>query len=346
VEDGELTTVATAGADASGASDAEQTDGPHARVIDGHFAEPESDQAVSGRIFNIQRFSTEDGPGIRTTVFLKGCPLVCPWCANPESQLGTIEVAHSDPLCDHCGHCIPACDKQAISLNPEGGIIIDRTRCDNCAKCVAVCGPRALRVLGQDYTVEDVFEEIKKDESYYRNSGGGVTCSGGEPLTQARFVTALFKRCHEAGIHTTLDTCGAGPRRALERVLEHTNLVLFDLKLMDPDAHLAVTGWPNSDILRNAKLIASKGVRLIARVPLIPGLTDSDDNISAIAGFVRTLGAGIPVHVLPYHRFGMNKYTMLDRSYEPGDLKPPSQEQVARVVQRFESLGLQCEVVT
>ena len=313
---------------------------------DRFLADPASDRPVTGRIFNIQRFSTEDGPGIRTTVFLKGCPLMCPWCANPESQLGILEIGHSDPLCDHCGRCIPACDKQAIALNPEGGIVINRACCDHCAKCVAVCGPRALRVLGDDYTVDAVFGEIKKDEAYYRNSGGGVTCSGGEPLTQARFVAALFKRCHQAGIHTTLDTCGAGPRRALERLLDHTDLVLFDLKLIDDDAHRAITGWSNSEILRNAKLVVSKGVRLIARVPIIPGFTDSDDNISAIAGFVRTLGIGIPVNVLPYHRFGMNKYRMLDRAYEPGELKPPTGEEVTRVVRRLESLGLACEVVT
>jgi pyruvate formate lyase activating enzyme len=277
---------------------------------------------------------------------LKGCPLVCPWCANPESQLGVAEVAHGDTLCDHCGRCVAVCDRRAITLRAEGGVTIDRTRCDQCARCVDVCGPRALRVLGRDETVEAVFEEVSKDEAYYRNSGGGVTCSGGEPLAQARFVAALFRRCHEAGIHTTLDTCGAAPRRALERVLEHTDLVLFDLKLMAEAAHVAVAGRSNRQSLDNLRRVVERGVRLIVRVPLIPGITDSDENIGAIAGFVRTLGAGIPVDVLPYHRFGMNKYAMLDRPYGPGDLQPPSAERVAAVVRRFESLGLACEVVT
>jgi pyruvate formate lyase activating enzyme len=315
-------------------------------VVDGLFAAPAQDRAVKGRIFNIQRFSTEDGPGIRTTVFLKGCPLVCPWCANPESQLPLPEVAHSDTLCDHCGRCVEVCDRRAVALNPAGGIQINRQLCDNCAKCVAVCGPRALRVLGQEYTVDEVFREIKKDEAYYRNSGGGVTCSGGEPLTQARFVATLFRRCHEAGLHTTLDTCGSAPRRALQRVLEYTDLVLFDLKLMDRAAHVAIAGQSNRQILHNFRYVVEKGVRLIARVPLIPGVTDSDENISAIAGFVRTFDAGIPVNVLPYHRYGMNKYQMLDRTYQPGDMKPPAEEKVAKIVERFESLGLECEVVT
>ena len=315
-------------------------------VVHARFGRPAEDRALKGRIFNIQRFSTEDGPGIRTTIFLKGCPLLCPWCANPESQVSVPEVAHSDTLCDQCGRCIEVCDKRAIRLEPTGGIRIDRESCDNCAKCVSSCGPRALRMMGQEYTVEDVFREIKKDQAYYRNSGGGVTCSGGEPLTQSRFVSTLFRRCRDAGIHTTIDTCGAAPRRMLERVLPHTDLVLFDLKIMDHAAHLASTGRPNRTIFETFRFVVEKGVPVIARVPLIPGVTDSDANISAIAGFVRSLNAGIPVNLLPYHRYGMNKYRMLDRPYEPGDLKPPTPEQVATVVQRFEALGLECEIVT
>ncbi|MBI4518130.1 MAG: glycyl-radical enzyme activating protein [Deltaproteobacteria bacterium] len=315
-------------------------------MVDGLFTEDLEDRVVTGRIFNIQRFSTEDGPGIRTTVFLKGCPLLCPWCANPESQLSIAEVGHSDPLCDHCNRCVEVCDRKAIALNSAGGVIIDRRLCDNCAKCVEVCGPRALRVLGDQRTLDEVLEEIKKDQAYYRNSGGGVTCSGGEPLAQARFVAALFKRCHEAGFHTTLDTCGAAPKRALERVLDYTDLVLFDLKIHDRAAHTAIAGRSNQQIFANAKYVVSRGIRMIARMPLIPGYTDSEENVSAIAGFIRKLGAHVPVNLLPYHRFGMNKYAMLDRAYEPGDLKPPPPERVQKIVDRFQSLGLECEVVT
>jgi pyruvate formate lyase activating enzyme len=320
--------------------------GSSPRIVEGPVRKDLDDRAVTARIFNIQRFSTEDGPGIRTTVFLKGCPLTCPWCANPESQAGAAEVAHSDPLCDHCNRCVQVCDKQAISINPEGGVHINRAVCDDCGKCIPVCGPAALRLLGDEYTVDQVFDEIKKDATYYSNSNGGVTCSGGEPLSQARFVAALFKRCQDAGMHTTLDTCGSAPRRALERVIEYTDLVLFDFKIFDPTAHRAIVGAPIQQILDNAKYIVSKGVRLIARMPLIPGYTDSDENVSAFAGFIKTLGAYIPVNILPYHRFGMNKYQMLDRSYEPGDLKPPSSERVQSVVDRVRSFGLECEIVT
>jgi len=302
--------------------------------------------ALTARIFNIQRFSTEDGPGIRTTVFLKGCPLTCPWCSNPESQAGGTEVAHSDSLCDHCNRCVEVCDKHAIALNPAGGVIINREVCDNCAECIPVCGAGALRMIGDEYTVDQVLDEVKKDFAYYRNSNGGVTCSGGEPLSHARFVAALFKRCQAAGIHTTLDTCGSAPRRAVERVIEHTDLVLFDFKIFDPAVHSAIVGAPLQQILDNAKYIVSKGVRLIARMPLIPGYTDSDENVSALAGFIRTLGAYIPVNVLPYHRFGTNKYRMLDRSYEPGEAKPLAAERVQSVVDRIQSFGLECEIVT
>lgn len=301
--------------------------------------------APTGRIFNIQRFSTEDGPGIRTTVFLKGCPLLCSWCANPESQKGSLEIAHSDPLCDGCGRCVPACTRGAIALH-EGKPRIDRSLCDDCGACIPVCGPRALRMMGEDQSVDQVFDEVRKDVSYYRNSGGGVSCSGGEPLTQSRFVAALFERCHGIGLHTTLDTCGLAPRRALDRVLEHTDLVLFDLKAIDSRHHEAITGMPNEQILENARRVAESDTEMIARVPLIPGLTDGDDNIRDIARFVRWLGKDVPVNVLPYHRFGMNKYAMLDRAYDLGDAKPLTEERIREIVACFESLQLRCEIVT
>lgn len=310
--------------------------------VDTRLAETRS---VTGRVFNIQRFSIDDGPGIRTTVFLKGCPLLCPWCSNPESQQGTLEIAHSDALCDRCGRCIPACPAHAISLD-ETGARIDRRQCDDCGKCVPVCLPQALRIVGEDRTVAQVFDEVKKDEICYRHSQGGVTCSGGEPLAQARFVAALFARCRQAGIHTALDTCGLAPRRAVERVLAHTDLVLFDLKAIDRERHQTITGVPNEQILENAKRVAESGVAMIARVPLIPSLTDTDDNLMDIARFVRGLGRDIAVNVLPYHRYGTNKYRMLDRPYALEELQPLSGERIQEVVRRFESLQLACEIVT
>jgi len=300
---------------------------------------------LTGRIFNIQRFSTEDGPGIRTTVFLKGCPLTCLWCSNPESQQTRRQLAHNDVLCDQCGRCVTACSKQAIELTGTG-IRVNRDLCDNCGDCVQVCGPRSLRMIGDDKTVDEVVEEVLRDRLYYRSSQGGVTCSGGEPLMQAPFVAALFERCQEAGLHTTLDTTGHGSTKGLKSVLRHTNLVLFDLKVMDDALHRKTTGITNRQILRNARVVADSPAQMIIRMPLIPGVSDTDANVTATARFVQQLRPGIVVNVLPYHRFGMNKYNMLDRPYPLGDAQPLSHERVAQIVGMFEAAGLACEIVT
>ena len=309
------------------------------------FLEDGTQHPLTGRIFNIQRFSTEDGPGIRTTVFLKGCPLTCLWCANPESQQTRRQLAHNDALCDQCGRCLTACGKQAIELTATG-IRVNRDLCDNCGDCVKVCGPRALRMIGDDMTVDEVVEEVLRDRLYYRSSQGGVTCSGGEPLMQAPFVAALFERCRDEGLHTTLDTTGHGSARALTAVLEHTDLVLFDLKVMDDALHRQTTGITNRQILRNARLVSDSPAQMIVRVPLIPGVSDTDENVTAIARFVRELRPGIVVNVLPYHRFGMNKYAMLDRAYPMNDAQPPTHARVAQIVESFEAHGLACEIVT
>ncbi|MDY0066374.1 MAG: glycyl-radical enzyme activating protein [Steroidobacteraceae bacterium] len=304
-----------------------------------------AEPVLTGRIFNIQRFSTEDGPGIRTTVFLKGCPLTCLWCSNPESQQTHRQLAHNDALCDRCGRCITACSRRAISLT-DAGVSVNRDRCDNCGDCVQVCGPRSLRMIGDDKSVDEVLDEILKDRHYYRSSQGGVTCSGGEPLMQAPFVAALFERCQEAGLHTTLDTTGHGSAKSLAAVLRHTNLVLFDLKVMNDALHRRTTGITNRQILRNARLVSDSSAQMIIRVPLIPGVSDADENIAAIARFVKELRPGIVVNVLPYHRFGMNKYRMLDQPYPMDDAQPPTHERVAQIVAMFESAGLACEIVT
>lgn len=309
------------------------------------FLEDGRQHQLTGRIFNIQRFSTEDGPGIRTTVFLKGCPLTCLWCANPESQQTRRQLAHNDALCDQCGRCLTACSKQAIELTATG-IRVNRDLCDNCGDCVKVCGPRALRMIGDDKTVDEVVEEVLRDRLYYRSSQGGVTCSGGEPLMQAPFVAALFERCQDEGLHTTLDTTGHGSARALTAVLEHTDLVLFDLKVMDDALHRQTTGITNRQVLRNARLVSDSPAQMIVRVPLIPGVSDTDENVTAIARFVRELRPGIVVNVLPYHRFGMNKYAMLDRAYPMNDVQPPTHARVAQIVESFEAHGLACEIVT
>jgi len=300
---------------------------------------------VTGWIFNIQRFSVQDGPGIRTTVFIKGCPLACPWCSNPESQSQGPELAHIDTLCDGCGRCLPVCETRAISLE-GGGIRVERELCDGCGRCVAVCAPGALRIFGREISVEEALREIEKDAPYYRSSQGGVTASGGEPLRQPRFVAALFERCREAGIHTALDSCGCAPREALRSVLEHTDLLLYDLKLIDDELHTRMLGASNRPILENARFAAASGVPLIIRIPLVPGVTETEENLGALVRFIEELGGGVTaIHVLPYHRLGQGKYRMLDRDYRLGDLTRLPEERVRAVIRRLAALGLPCEVI-
>lgn len=306
----------------------------------------ETINGLKGRIFNIQRYSTDDGPGIRSTVFLKGCPLSCLWCCNPESQISVPAVGHRDKLCKQCGRCIEACPQKAISLNLGGeGTKIDRELCDNCGECVKVCAEGALTMHGKELSVEEVFEEVKKDEMFYRNTGGGVTASGGEPLSQSAFVAALFQRCHHSGIHTAIETSGYASRSALDEVLKHTDLLLYDLKCMDNDDSLATVGQSNKLMVENAEYVMKSGAEVIIRIPLIPGITDKTENLRKIAEFVKRVNPSTPVNVLPYHRLGVSKYRMMDMGYELTELEPIPKEHLTQVAEIFESLNLQCEIV-
>jgi len=299
---------------------------------------------LTGIIFNIQRFSIQDGPGIRTTVFMKGCPLRCPWCSNPESQNKFPEIAHSDSLCDKCGRCVEVCEFQAISLN-DNGVKIDRETCTGCGKCIEVCTPGALKCYGKETPLEEVYQEVIRDVPFYQDSGGGVTAGGGEPLSQADFVAELFKRCQDAGINTCLDTCGYAASSALEKVLPHTNLALFDVKLMDPSAHQKVTGKSNERILRNLELVAASGVPVIVRIPVIPGINDSQENITDTARYVTNINGLGEINLFPYHRFGESKYAMLDRQYSLGELTTPQHSHIEELVNIVKSFGLECQIV-
>lgn len=302
---------------------------------------------MRGLIFNIQGFSLQDGPGIRTTVFFKGCPLRCPWCSNPESQNSSSEIALNNTLCNKCGQCIDVCDVQAISLD-EDGVRICREGCImNCAKCVEVCGPGALRVYGKEMTLEEVLQKITRDKTFYLTSGGGVTAGGGEPLMQSEFVEALFKECQKKDIHTCLDTSGYARSIALEKVLDYTDLVLFDLKLIDPLSHRSVIRKSNRLILQNARIVASRRMPVIFRIPLIPGITDSDENLMGIVTFLKTLdlNENIEIGLVPYHKYGMGKYDMLDRPYRLAGLTPLKEEQIQSRKALIESFGIICEIV-
>jgi pyruvate formate lyase activating enzyme len=266
---------------------------------------------ASGVVFNIQRCSLHDGPGIRTTVFLKGCPLRCFWCQNPESQAGGPEVLLDRRKCTLCGACHRACPNGAVRL--EGGKpVFHRGDCRGCGRCVPACPNEARTISGKEMTVEEVLQEVLKDLKFYKKSGGGVTLSGGEPLAQPHFARELFRRCKREGLHTTLDTCGCAPWSSIKRVLEYVDLVLFDIKHPNAAKHAEATGRDNRLILENAKRIAKlKPMRV--RVPLIPGFNDSAETVGEIVRFAEAELGGPAIDLLPYNRLGEIKYDFLDK---------------------------------
>lgn len=244
-----------------------------------------------GTILHLQRLSTEDGPGIRTTVFMKGCTLRCAWCHNPESLSPKVQVQRVETNCIGCRLCIEVCPQGCLSL-VDGEIIINHELCNACAKCVEECPSGAWELLGEKIRVDELTTELIKDISFYQKSGGGVTFSGGEPLLQADFCAAVMAKLRAAGIHTALDTCGMVSQSQFEKVLAHTDLVLFDLKMLDADSHRQHTGQPNEQILSNIRFVrdyiqrSENGIKLWIRTPLIPGATDQPHNLAAIGNFL------------------------------------------------------------
>jgi pyruvate formate lyase activating enzyme len=312
------------------------------------------EKELTGRIYDIQGFSVQDGPGIRTTVFLKGCPLRCPWCHSPESQQFHAQLSWMSMRCvgiEKCGKCLDACSKAAISpgkwiqhaatQQDIQHIHINRSICDNCGDCAAVCYQKALVICGTDYTVEELLKRVQKDMPFYEHSGGGVTVSGGEPLSQPDFTLQLLKRLKESGIHTALDTSGYAPFEIIERVLPHTDLFLYDLKHMDSEKHRMVIGVSNELILENASRIAKAGGRMQIRIPVIPDFSDSEESIRDTGRFCRSLGNSVAViQLLPYHNLGVIKYQRIDDSRVVLEAEPPADERIRSLKKLLEDLGL------
>ena len=268
-----------------------------------------------GFIFNVQRFSTADGPGIRTTVFFKGCPLHCAWCHNPEGQLSVPELVWHDVRCMGAQECLRVCPEDALTLTKEG-MRINREKCTVCGECVQACPTAALEVIGRDWSAEELMGELLKDEVFYETSAGGVTFSGGEPMMQVDFLCEVLPRCRQNQLHVALDTCGAASWESFERVLPWVNLVLYDLKIMDANRHKAATGVGNELILENARRLANQRIPIWIRTPLIPGFTSDHENIEAIARFIRDeLPAVERWDLLAYTNLGKPKYERLDRKY-------------------------------
>ena len=293
------------------------------------------DQA-SAVITEIKRFATHDGPGIRTTVFIKGCPLRCQWCSNPETQNPYPEIYFIAKKCQSCGRCQKVCPEDAIDLDKPDRI--EREKCTRCMLCVDACRYEALERVGVQVTPEDVAKKVIEDSPFYAHSGGGITLSGGEPLTQPAFIARLFEFCHENNVSTVLDTCGYAKPEAVFQVLQHTSLVLLDIKSMSPEGHRRWTGVSNEIILENASLMASQtDVRI--SLPLIPGVNNSKENIEQTADFARSIGVKY-IDVLPLHRLGCGKYKSLGIKWPLTNDVNVSDKEVQDAVERVEAKGL------
>ena len=302
----------------------------------------ESNGAPKGLVFNIQKFSLHDGPGIRTIVFLKGCPLACMWCSNPESQSTSRELVYASDRCigtEECDRCITVCLEQAITKDAEGKICIDRSICDGCGDCAFVCPSRALEESGEWVSVDDVVRIVEEDDAFYVRSGGGLTVSGGEPLAQGAFVRALLGAARSRGIDTAIETSGLCTWKTMRDVAPLTERIFFDIKCLDPEKHAQVTGVSNRKILQNFQRLRAEfpEVDVVVRTPVIPGVNDSADEIEAIVEFVNDAGGASAYELLPYHGFGEPKYAKLGRHYSLRDLNPASNERM-KGLQRIAAL--------
>lgn len=295
-----------------------------------------------GIVFDIKKFAVDDGPGIRTTVFLKGCPLRCWWCHNPEGQVSAPELMFRRRRCIDCGKCVKSCPKEAISYVAKK-ISIDRKYCSVCERCSQKCPTEALVIVGKEMTVREVVKEIDRDLIFYEESEGGVTFSGGEPLLQLDFLEALLKECEERNISTAVDTCGYASRKALDKISDKVDIFLYDIKTMDEKIHKKYTGVSNKPILENFKRLAENRNNILVRFPIIPGINDGEDNIAKTAEFV--LSHRIEnISLLPYHRAGSEKYLGLSRAYRLKKTQSPSDQKLILIKEELENFGLRVKI--
>jgi pyruvate formate lyase activating enzyme len=307
-------------------------------------SEMTEDKTLKRLVFDIKHYAVHDGPGIRTTVFLKGCPLNCPWCSNPESQRTYQEIMFHKNLCIACGECVKICPNEAQTTDMDHKI--KREMCERCGKCVEVCYSEALKMVGKYMSVEEIVKEVEKDELFYKNSGGGVTISGGEPLMYPDFTLELLKRCKEKGYHTALETSGYARWEVLERILKCVDWLFYDIKHMNSERHRELTGVPNELILENLTRIDKMDLTYVIRVPLIPTCNDSDENFEAMITFFSTLKNYEYIEILPYHQFGISKYKGLGEEYRLSDVKPPETEYLIQLREKMKHQGLKVIVAS
>lgn len=281
---------------------------------------------MKATIFNIQRFCVNDGPGIRTTVFFKGCPLRCKWCHNPESKLTKPQLMLTATRCIGCGECVKACEKGLHSFD-GGSHMINRADCALCGRCVSEC-VGALEICGKKMSVDEVLHEVKKDKAFYDESGGGMTVSGGEPLLQHEFLTELVKRAKDEGIKTCIETCGYADWDKIRPLLQYIDIFLYDIKQIDDEKHTLFTGVSNEKILANLKRLSDSGARIIIRAPIIPGYNDDEKHLTALGELAEKHGGVIRVEVEPYHPLGKSKSDAIGTIYEIEDMSFAPDESV------------------
>lgn len=297
---------------------------------------------ITGTVFNIQKYSIHDGPGIRTTVFLKGCPLACLWCHNPESIAPRPEIIFWDNKCISCGDCVKTCPQKAMQV-VEQTVKREAVNCIGCEACTEVCPTGAIEQVGRKMTKAEVLEEIEKDRVFYEESGGGVTFSGGECLMQPEFLMGLLTACKARGLHTALDTSGYASWQTIAGLKDTVDLFLYDLKLMDEEQHRKYTGVSNKLILENLQKLAESGKLIWIRVPVIPEINDDDANLQAMGTFLHSLQIR-DVFLLPYHSIAANKYARLGKNYQLSALTPPSQQQMEAMQLGLQAFGLSIQI--
>jgi pyruvate formate lyase activating enzyme len=299
---------------------------------------------IRGMVVNIQRYSIHDGPGIRTVVFMKGCPLRCKWCSNPEAIKSTREIFWQEDKCIGCLTCLTVCPVKAVRISGEKKIFIDQSICNLNELCIKNCPSGALDIFGYEMTVDEVIDIVKKDLSYYDVSGGGITLSGGEVMHQFKFAVELLKKCKAEKINTAIETTGYSDWNKMEELLKYTDLVFYDLKSMDEEIHKATTGVSNKIILENLVKLDKLNINFIIRMPFIPGVNDTSQNAHMMIDFFSKCKSEITLQILPFHKYGSYKYKLLKIPFEMEDVEMPKQTELEKFKAYFKGTNVKVEI--